>query len=132
MIVRECRVYQQVNQSINHMREIREKSCLLEVKLQPGNMNTNNTLIFSGKIQENSTLEPGTSSESRKLWENLQPGKGNSFACYSWPQRVQSVTSRLGTGIWRTHFLQCGHHHHGGLQQHPQGGPQEGLQPLPA
>jgi hypothetical protein len=22
------------------------------------------------------------------------------------------------------------HHHHGGLQQHPQGGPQEGLQPL--
>jgi hypothetical protein len=23
------------------------------------------------------------------------------------------------------------HHHHGGLQQHPQGGPQEGLQPLP-
>jgi hypothetical protein len=24
------------------------------------------------------------------------------------------------------------HHHHGGLQQHPQGGPQEGMQPLPA
>jgi hypothetical protein len=23
------------------------------------------------------------------------------------------------------------HYHHGGLQQHPQGGPQEGLQPLP-
>jgi hypothetical protein len=23
------------------------------------------------------------------------------------------------------------HHHHGGLQQNPQGGPQEGLQPLP-
>jgi hypothetical protein len=24
------------------------------------------------------------------------------------------------------------HHHHGGSQQHPHGGPQEGLQPLPA
>ncbi len=24
------------------------------------------------------------------------------------------------------------HHHHGGLQQHPQGGHKEGLQPLPA
>ena len=23
------------------------------------------------------------------------------------------------------------HHHHGGVQQHPQGGHQEGLQPLP-
>ena len=23
------------------------------------------------------------------------------------------------------------HHHHGGLQQHSQGGPQDGLQPLP-
>jgi hypothetical protein len=32
------------------MREIREKSCLLKAKLQPGNMYTNNTLGFSGKI----------------------------------------------------------------------------------
>jgi hypothetical protein len=38
-------------------------------------------------------------------------GKGNNSACLwvndSRPGRVWSVTSRLGTGIWRNLFLQC-------------------------
>ena len=63
MIVRECRVYQQEIQSMNHIREIREKSCLAKGKLQAGNMYTNNILRFSGNIQENFLLETGTTSE---------------------------------------------------------------------
>jgi hypothetical protein len=63
MMVRECRVYQQEIQFINHMREIREKSCLAKGKLQAGNMYTNNTLRLSGNIQENFLLETGTTAE---------------------------------------------------------------------
>jgi hypothetical protein len=51
------------------MREIQEKSCLQEGKLHAGNMYTNNTLGFSGNIQENFPLETGTTSESKKFWE---------------------------------------------------------------
>jgi hypothetical protein len=69
MIMRECRVYQYGNQSMSHMREIQEKSCLAEGKLQAGNMYTQNTLKFLGNIQENYPLETGTTSESRKFWE---------------------------------------------------------------
>jgi hypothetical protein len=46
------------------MREIREKSCLAEKKLQSGNMYTNNTLRISENILEISPIETGTTSES--------------------------------------------------------------------
>ncbi len=62
-MVRECRVYQQEIQFINHMREIREKSCLAKGKLQAGNMYTNDTFRLSGNIQENFLLETGTTAE---------------------------------------------------------------------
>jgi hypothetical protein len=46
------------------MREIGEKTCLTEEKLQSGNMYTNNTSRISGNILENHPLETGTTSES--------------------------------------------------------------------
>jgi hypothetical protein len=59
-------LYQQASKSINHiMREIREKSCLAEGKLQTGNMYNNNAPRFSGNIKENYSLETYKTSESR-------------------------------------------------------------------
>jgi len=75
-IVRECRVHQQVTQSTNHMREIREKSCLAEGKLQAGNMYTNNALRFSGNIKENYSLETDKTSESRNSGKIPRLAKG--------------------------------------------------------
>jgi hypothetical protein len=74
------------------MREIGEKTCLTEEKLQSGNMYTNNTSRISGNILENHPLETGTTSESINFWENLKTSKGNYSAClwvnYSRPGRV--------------------------------------------
>jgi hypothetical protein len=96
-IVREYRVHQQVTQPINHMREksgknpfhqqanksinhimreIREKSCLAEGKLQAGNMYTNNALRFSGNIKENYSLETDKTSESRNSGKIPRLAKG--------------------------------------------------------
>jgi hypothetical protein len=46
------------------MKEIGEKTCLTEKKLQSGNMHTNNTSRTSGNILEYHPLEMGTTSES--------------------------------------------------------------------
>jgi hypothetical protein len=43
-----------------------------------------------------------------KIPEQGTENFGRLKVIYSCPGRVQSVTSRLGTGIWRNHFLQCG------------------------
>jgi hypothetical protein len=58
-------------QSINHiMLEIQENSWLAEEKLQSGNMYTNNILKFLGNIQENSSIEIVTTSESINFRKN--------------------------------------------------------------
>ncbi len=70
-------LHQQANKSINHiMREIREKSCLAEGKLQAVNMYTNNALRFSGNIKENYSLETDKTSESRNSGKITRLAKG--------------------------------------------------------
>ena len=70
------------------------------------------------------------------------------FSTFSTETCLKSVSPPGSLDINPFDYLKCGisrrginrsshkktvpdHHHHGGLQQHLQGGPQEGLQPLP-